>query len=530
MVRIDGQKQRVLIRPQVLELLRQLDDFMSTRRIESYLVGGLVRDALLGRDTADIDIAVRADALEVAREVALFTGGSYAAIDAGNRIGRVVLTGKESPVADSECWLDFSTIDGDIEEDLPRRDFTIDAMAFRLSELASDPRNARLIDPFHGWEDIHSGMVRVVSEKAFPDDPVRLLRAVRLAAELGFKLDGETEAGIMRHAQLLSTVAGERLREELLRLLALPGGHELFAYLDRLGLLTALIPELARTRGVTQPKEHFWNVLEHSLRAVTAVDFLLRRGIWQDMGSEVLSLVPWSDELGNYFTRDVSCGSTRRQLLKLAALLHDIAKPQTMTRDIRGRRRFFGHGSQGAEATVIILERLRFSARETRLVASMVEHHLRPGQLSQGNELPSRRAIYRYFRDTGESGVDVLFLSLADHLATRGPNLDLEDWRVHTHEVAYILEQRYEQAERTTIKRLIDGHDLIDIFGLEPGRTIGEILGQVQEAQATGELIDRESALSYIRKLLEQRLIPLAEGGNGWCLEGKDGGIMTGHA
>jgi poly(A) polymerase len=226
------------------------------------------------------------------------------------------------------------------------------------------------------------------------------------------------------------------------------------------------------------------------------------------MGNETLSLVPWSDELGDYFNREVSFGSTGRQLLKLAALLHDIAKPQTMTRDIRGRRRFFGHGSQGAEATVIIMEKLRFSTRETRLVASMVEHHLRPGQLSQGNELPSRRAIYRYFRDTGESGVDVLFLSLADHLATRGPNLDLDGWRVHTREVAYILEQRYEQVERTTVKRLIDGHDLIDIFGLEPGRTIGEILGQVKEAQATGEVIDRESALRYIRKLLEQRLIP----------------------
>ncbi len=509
MRRTERQKQRVLIRPRVLKLLRQLDAFVSARGVESFLVGGLVRDALLGRDTADIDIAVRADALEVAREVALFTGGGYAAIDAKDRIGRVVLAGTGSPMPDGkQCSIDFSTVADSIEEDLLRRDFTIDAMAFRLSEMSSDPQRARLIDPSGGCQDIESGVVRVVSEQAFLADPVRLLRAVRLAAELGFKLDGETEAGVVRHARLITTTAGERLREELLRLLALPGGHELFAYLDRLGLLAALIPELALTRDVTQPKEHFWNVLDHSLHAVTAVDFLLRRGAWLGMGNEVLSPVPWSDELADYFAAEVRCGSTRRQLLKLAALLHDIAKPQTMTRDIRGRWRFFGHGSQGAEATVGILERLRFSVRETRLVATMVEHHLRPVQLSQGDELPSHRAIYRYFRDAGESGVDILFLSLADHLATRGPGLDLASWRVHAREAAYILEQRNQQAERTTVERLINGHDLIGVFGLEPGRTIGEILKQVQEAQATGELTDRESALSYVRRLLEERLIP----------------------
>jgi poly(A) polymerase len=185
----------------------------------------------------------------------------------------------------------------------------------------------------------------------------------------------------------------------------------------------------------------------------------------------------------------------------MAALLHDIAKPQAKTIEANGRMRFLGHAQQGATASAIILERLRFSSREIKLVETMVKYHLRPTQMSQ-NGPPSPRAIYRYFRDTGDAGIDILFLSLADHLATRGPNLKLEPWQVHTQLVGYVLTKRFQEESVVTPPKLISGHDLIRLFGLSPGPQIGELLEVVCEAQASGELNTREEALSYIRQRL----------------------------
>ena len=163
-----------------------------------------------------------------------------------------------------------------------------------------------------------------------------------------------------------------------------------------------------------------------------------------------------------------------------------------------GRTRFLGHAQEGAAVVVNMLGRLRFSVKEIKLVETLVRHHLRPTQMSQEG-LPSRRAIYRYFRDTGEAGIDVLFLSLADHLATRGPNLAPDNWREHARVVEYVLSQHFEQASIVRSPRLVDGHDLIDLLAMKPGPEIGEILEAVREAQAAGELSSREDALSFIR-------------------------------
>ena len=147
---------------------------------------------------------------------------------------------------------------------------------------------------------------------------------------------------------------------------------------------------------------------------------------------------------------------------------------------------------------VNILERLRFSGKEVKLVEAMVRHHLRPTQMSQ-NELPSRRAIYRYFRDTGEAGIDILFLSLADHLATRGPHLNLAQWRGHAQIVEYVLAQRFQEESLVTPPKLVNGHDLINIFGMSPGPELGQLLEAVREAQASGEIATRDEALAYVR-------------------------------
>jgi poly(A) polymerase len=486
-----------LLKPQVLLPLTTISNFLVKQDIKSYLVGGVIRDVILERSTADIDITIEGDALEIARQVATALGGKYVLLNETNRMGRVVLSNKEG------WWeIDFSTLKGSIEQDLAQRDFTIDAMAVDLSQLGKEHIDGMLIDPFHGWDDVQHGVIRVVTETAFESDAVRLLRAVRLAAELGFTIDKETEALIRNYAYLISGVAGERTREELLRLFAVPQASKFLPYLDELGLVTAIIPELIQEKGVEQPKEHFWNVFTHSLETVAAVDFLLRQGNLVYAGEEVLGVAPWPSELVQHFASEVSHGSTRGVLLKLAALLHDVAKPQTRTIEADGRMRFLGHAQDGAAMVVNILGRLRFSTREVKLVETMVRHHLRPMQMSHEG-LPSRRAIYRYFRDTAEAGIDTLILSLADHLATRGPRLELAQWREHSQLVEHVINHYFQEEKLVKPPKLVDGHDLISIFGISPGPRMGELIEALCEAQATGELTTRGEALNYIDSLLK---------------------------
>ncbi len=502
-----------LINSEVGQRLTRVSNFLASHDITAYVIGGLVRDVLLGKKTADIDLAIAANALEVAPQIANVLGGKYVPLDKVNGIGRVVLTAEETP-ADRTFWeLDISTFEGSIEQDLARRDFTIDAMAIDLGRLVSDPSHARVIDPFHGRDDLQRGVVRAVTETVFILDAARLLRAVRLAAELGFIIDKETETLIQRDSQLISGVAGERVREELLWLLAIPGAGQL-TYLDELGLLTRLFPELASTRGVQQPKEHHWDVFQHSLNTVAAVDFLLRLEAGQYASREALAAVPWSAALAEHFNQEVSHGSTRRLLLKLAALLHDISKPQTKMVDTHGRTRFLGHANEGAAVATGMLERLRFSTREIQLVAAVIEHHLRPTQLSQAG-LPSHRAVYRYFRDTGEAAIDTLFLSLADHLAARGPDLDLSNWQEHANMVKYMLTRLFEPMGMAHPPKLVDGHDIINIFGISPGPRVGEVLEAVREAQASGEIKNREEALAFINMGLSQNQPPEPGGTEG---------------
>ncbi|MCL0072892.1 HD domain-containing protein, partial [Dehalococcoidia bacterium] len=265
----------------------------------------------------------------------------------------------------------------------------------------------------------------------------------------------------------------------------------------QLGLLDLILPELAASKGVEQPKEHYWNVFDHSMEAVAAVERLL---VALTREGDLLDSLTFSLDLADHFGQEVAGGRTRRGLIKLAALLHDVAKPQTKRIDENGRMRFLGHAQQGASTTDSIMERLRFSSRERRMVTRMIEQHLRPGHLSNGEEMPTRRAIYRYFRDTADVGIDTLFLSLADHLVTRGPALEMEGWQKHVEVTRYMLARWFEEETTLSPPKLIDGHDLIDQFGLAPSPRIGVILETVREAQASGEIATKEEALDFVRK------------------------------
>lgn len=511
----------------LLAILAKISHLLAIQKKQGYIVGGFIRDWLLKRETNDIDIAVSGDARAIARKVAEEIGGTFVLLDDVNNIARVVVIEDEQPgrtsqkqeLRGAEWHFDFSSFTGDIKSDLARRDFTINAMALELSQFAtastatkmSSRKSAtplaekrsplKLIDPFSGKEDLRDKIVRGVSEQIFEADAARLLRAVRLAAELDFTIEPETESLIRHYSQAITKVSGERVREELLRLLTLPRAAYYLRYLDKLGLLLALIPELAESKGVEQPTVHFWDVFEHSLQTVAAVGFLIRESDWEYSNEDMLSTAPWSDAIDRHLSQEVSSGSNHKVLLKLGGLFHDVAKPMTKSIDDTGRARFLGHTKQGAAMTVNILERLRFSNREIRLVESFVYHHLRPAQMAN-DELPTQRAIYRYFRDTGEAGVDILFLALADYLASRGPLASMEEWRKHCQLINYILAEHDKQQAKILPVKLIDGNDIMNTFDLAPGSLIGKLLAMVNEAHASGELSTREEALALVQREL----------------------------
>jgi len=492
------------IKPDLFQLLFAIASILERNNYQAYIVGGFVRNWLLGREIDDIDIAVGFDAKKVAQEVAKCLGGKYVLLDETNNIARVVIVkGKQ------QLHLDFTTFLGTIEEDLERRDFTINSMAVGFNDFISG--SLHLIDPFQGKNDLNKKLIRAVKKRIFEDDAARLLRAVRLAAELSFKIETNTEQLIKQYSQLITSVPGEKLREELLRILSLHYSSNLLRYLDQLNLLTGMIPELEDSRGVLQPMEHYWDVFEHSLETVAAIEFLFCNMDWQYGSGDLLKVLPMTDEWKAYFDMRVSRNSSRMIMLKIGGLLHDIAKPESKSIDVTGRIRFIGHTKQGAAKVAAILNKLRFSSREIKLAEKLVYYHLRPVQIANVGLPPTSRAIYRYFRDTDDAGIDVLFLALADYLAARGPNINMEEWKQHNCLISYIIEEHEKQQNKLLPAKLVDGHDLISIFGLTSGPLIGKLLRLVREAQATGKVCSKDDALALIRQNLD------SECSNGHC-------------
>ena len=472
------------------EMLTSLAGFLSVLGIEAYLVGGGVRDMLLDREVRDLDIAVKADAAEVASDVASFLDGAAFPLDVERSIHRVVSSG---------AVIDLVGID-DIREDLARRDFTVDAMAVSVSDLANGAA-APVIDPQGGLGDLKAREIRMVSPTVFADDPGRLMRAARLETQLGFKLSPDTEALVRKQAGMVDLVSGERVRDELLAILSEPGATTSLRRLDDLGLLSAALPEQDESRGVTQPKEHHWDVFRHAVETPGQVEALLA----PDARTDGLVAVgtPRFEGMDEYFAEQAADGHTRATMLKLAGLLHDIGKPATKTVEPSGRIRFIGHHTEGEGIARAALDRLRLSRRGVDMVSRMVRHHLRPGQMAQGDDLPSARAVYRYYRDVGDVAIDTVYLNLADYAAARGPMLGEEEWAERCRTAAHILKAGAAPERPAAPRPLIDGHDIMDVFSLEPGPAVGAMLETVREAQAAGEVGSKEEALELVREKLK---------------------------
>jgi poly(A) polymerase len=482
-------------------ILQLLHNFTDSRGLQAYLVGGSIRDALLNRQSNDTDILIPGVDQTMAESIATTMNGHLIPLDTKQRVFRIILPAQESNIPSDSHTLDISELPGEIEQDLRNRDFTIDAMAVKLSETDLDPAVWPVIDPTGGKKDLERHSIRAVSANIINHDPIRGLRGIRIGAELDFQITDETMGIITSGSSLIAGCSAERVRDEFLRALAQPNVGNQMGLLSRSGLLDTIIPELSIARGISQPKEHYWNVFDHSIQAVRMSELVLTQR-FRDT-NEAGKVIPWKPWFTNYFDQLASDGHTRRTWLRLAALLHDVGKPQTKTIEANGKIRFLGHPTIGSELTEGILRRLRVGNYGIEMLTKMVEGHLRPGQLSQKGEMPTKRAVYRFFREMDGVAIDTLYLNFADFLAARGPTLPMDEWNSHCSRITYTIEQGTGRAlneEKPT--RLLDGHEVMRAFRLTPGPELRPLLDLIEEAQAIGTIETRKQALELIANQL----------------------------
>ncbi len=470
-----------------------------------HLVGGAVRDSILGRPVHELDFILPKNALEIARRVADALGGAYYPLDQERNTGRVILSQPDG----ERTILDFAVYQGsDLESDLRKRDFTINAIAMDLNSPHA------LSDPLGGLMDLRYKRLQACSPEAFEIDPIRILRGIRHAAVLNFRILPDTRKRMRQATHLIPKESVERLRDELFRILDNPNPASSIRALDLLGALKHILPETLALKGIEQQPPHISDGWNHTLDVLQKLETVLNvLGPEHDpeasaglhLGLLVLRVGRYRGHIHTHLNTSPNINRSLRSLLFLAALYHDVGKPNTKVIDTDGGIHFYDHEKDGAKLISERTKKLHLSSIEIDRLYTIVRHHMRPLWLAQTGKLPSKRAIYRFFRETGEAGVDICLLSIADTLATYGPTLPQNTWSNHLDVIRSLLEAWWEQPdERVSPPKLLSGNDLIVELDVKPGPQIGKILEAIREAQATNQIRTREDALELARGILNK--------------------------
>jgi len=434
-----------------------------------FIVGGFLRDRLLGRAPMDVDIVVQDNPERFARELATKLNSRVLAMGKpAHPMFRVVTKGH---------LFDVSPLQGStIEEDLNQRDFTINALAYETF-------SARTIDVVHGLQDIQDRKIRQISKSIFRADPLRLLRAFRIAAQLSFQIEKQTLRTIQKDALLILEAAAERIRWELFGILEASGTHVWLQKMADSGVLFAILPEMAAMKDCIQNRHHAFDVFDHTIQTVRHMERLTAQN--QPPDTNPLPVTQAEHK-------------RRRARLKLAALLHDIGKPMTRQAAGNGPVTFTGHASVGARMVAEIGNRLRFSCAETGHAEKMVQYHLRPLLLfkARNKGILTQRGITRFFMKTHADTKDILLLSLAD---TRGKQPPEHTRGGKFEQFVGELTRQYDTQFRTALEAppLISGHDLVHLLHLTPSPLFKQVLARTREYQLTGNISTRKEALKF---------------------------------
>ncbi|MCD6400964.1 MAG: CCA tRNA nucleotidyltransferase [Anaerolineales bacterium] len=473
---------------------------------EIYLVGGAIRDMLLQRPVHDLDFALKRNTTKFARDVANAIGGAIFTLDEKRETVRIIYTDKQG----DRIILDFNSLRGkDIEDDLGKRDFTINAMAV-------DIRNPmQLIDPLGGAQDLLNKRLWYCSPSAFIEDPIRSIRAVRFAANLDVFIQKELRTAIRRTVKRLSDVSGERIRDEIFTIFMGRKVALAIRALDILGCMKVIFPELERLKTIEQSSPYISTLWTHSVETIAKLEGLLDslELVRKPESSENLiyglvcqKLGQFRQQINQHLSKELVLGRNIRALLNFAALLHEMGEEAKEKIDEPGDVPLLGPDKKMVEIIEKRGRALRLSNDEIKWVRTIGSYNLHPLFMKPGDTQPSNRAIYRFFRKTGEAGIDICLLSLADTLATYGTSLPQDIWEKQLELVRTLFITWWKDRDNlVSPPPIISGVDLINEFDMYPGPRIGQLLEMVREAQVMGEVTTKENALLYIKKKIGER-------------------------
>jgi tRNA nucleotidyltransferase/poly(A) polymerase len=487
---------------ELIETVRQI----LTPGTPCWLVGGAMRDMLLGRPLHDMDFVLPGGARQMAQAVAHALGGVCFSLDNERDTHRVIRKLPDS----SDFYLDFIQQNGDsIQADLAARDFTINALAVELGALD------KLVDPLGGLADLRAKCQKACSPGAMLADPVRCLRGIRQASTLGFSLEKDTIGWIKAALPHLNNCSPERIRDEIFRMFEDSHPERALRVLDTLGGMEVLFPELSPLKGTVQTAPHQFNAWDHSLVAVSSLEEIMTiltclpdgegKGNWL-MGMISLHLGRYRDRLRTYLAESPTPPRTRRALLFLAALYHDAGKPETATTGEDKRRHFYRHERVSSPLAVQRSLALAMSNTEIDWLERVIRHHMRIHHLANQVDELTPRAIYRFFKSTENAGVGVCLLSLADLLATYGTTITREALEAELAICKRLLEAWWERPdELINPPRLLTGSDLIEDLKITPGPLLGELLEAIRVAQVDGKVKSREDGLALAQAMLTDK-------------------------
>lgn len=474
-----------------LGLLREvLYELKNAPGAEIWLVGGAVRDLTLGEtEIADCDLAVSVPFVAQANAYARNKKSGFVMLDEEHEVARIVRT-----FEGRSFTVDIARFRApDIEGDLRGRDFTINAIAVRVTWPLLDAV-LQVHDPLDGARHLAERRLKMCSPAAFTDDPLRIMRAFRFGSLLQMTFDDELTELVRRDAPLLVNVSGERIRDELFKMFEAPDSAAWVGRMSELGVLGHILPELESARGVSQNGWHHLDVFDHTIEALRLFETLLER--------EETTVDGWK-KFRAFLDEHISGSRTYRQLYKFACLLHDVGKLACRReRSDDGRIVFHGHEMEGVRLCKDVAERFKLSSAELNFLMNVVKNHMRPGVILQ--EGLSDRRLFRYYSETGREGVGIALMSLADRQAAQGPESH-EDMKLFEKGIENIMSDFYRQMEYAKHAPLINGTDLMTAFGMKPGPKFREILDAVQEAQHIGQLKDKTAAMNFVSSLLSGR-------------------------
>lgn len=442
----------------------------------TYIIGGSVRDLLLGRTPTDYDIAVTGNPEQFAEKLIAKSDGHLVRL---GKPGQMIIR-----VISGDLIFDITSLNGtSIEDNLNQRDFTINAIAYDLY-------SERIIDCLGGLQDLADKKVRMVSKEIFKKDPVRLIRAYRIGACLNFEIEAKTATAIKSNTQLLKNIAGERIRVELFTMI---GTSTSYLYLSQMaisGLLTAIFPDLDRLKGCFQNHHHHFDGFEHTMRAYGHLETLLN-----DPGK---ILPDTSAKIHQYIHKN------KPALIKCAILLHDIGKPLMKTLDSSGNCHFYGHARKSADMAQKISQRLRFSNHERQFIDGIIRNHMKPLSLFTAYEKKTltQKGITRFYKKCGEYTPALLLAAIADTKAKQN-KLNEKNKAFKSFLKKMIFEYFYHYQPISDEPPLITGRDLIHVFGLTPSPLFRKILDLVDDAKLTKTIENRSEALELVKDILK---------------------------